>query len=69
MLPLGFLKMFYMVFIGMFLTVYFATTVVVVHAARVGDLPPALIGWGLAMLSVVLVALALDELRKLVLRQ
>jgi hypothetical protein len=53
----------------MFLTVYFATTVVVVHAARVGDLPPALIGWGLAMLSVVLVALALDELRKLVLRQ
>jgi hypothetical protein len=66
MLPTAFLKSFYMVFIGMFLLTYFANTVIVVMSGLAGDIPPVMIAWSLAMLSVVLVAMALDELRRLV---
>lgn len=69
MVPTGFLKLFYMVFIGTFLMMYFAITVVTINSAKVGDVPPAVIGWGLATLSVLLVAMALDELRRLVVKE
>jgi hypothetical protein len=68
MLPTGFLKSFYMIFIGWFLLLYFASTMVAIHSVRVGDLAPTLTGCSLAALSVLLVAMALDELRRLVLK-
>lgn len=64
MLPLAFLRSFYMVFIGLFLLIYLANAAVAIVSARVGDAAPTLIGWGLSMLSVLLVAMALEELRR-----
>jgi hypothetical protein len=64
MLPQPFLRLFYMVFIGCFLLVYMSGTEVTIHSARVGDIAPCLTGWSIATLSVLLVGLALEELRR-----
>jgi hypothetical protein len=64
MLPLAFLRVFYMVFIGLFLLVYTTTAHVTFTSARVGDLPPTFAGWALAILSVLLVGMAMEELRR-----
>jgi hypothetical protein len=69
MVPTGFLKSFYMIFIGMFLLMYCATTLVAIYSWTVGDLAPVLTGCALATLSVLLVAIALDELRRLVIKE